>query len=142
MVQDIQEVEKSLERSKYKLMIIALKAIPMLLSFCAAANTFFGFFGVRTDVLSILGGVSLLPLLFLYLASYVFRFCVYHRMFLHYILVTDAINMIDFYIGIPIDTRALFGLFVLITGIFLLLILYFYRKERCCKTLRTSYCAS
>ena len=115
-------------------MIIALKIIPMLLSICALLNSLFGFYGIRTEFLSTIGGMSLLPLLFLYLASYVFRFCIYHRMFLHYIVVTDLINAVDYYIEIPINTIALFGLFVGITGVFLFLILYFYRKERCCKS--------
>ena len=39
----------------------------------------------------------------MYLSATVFRFCLYHKMFLHYILVTDIINIIDYYVGIPIE---------------------------------------
>ena len=36
-------------------------------------------------MLSYVGGISVISLIFLYLTSYMFRFCKYHRMFLHYI---------------------------------------------------------
>lgn len=122
------------ERRKYKLLVIALKVIPMLLSFCAALNTLLGYLGIKTDLLSLLAGVSLLPLLFLYLASYTFRFCRYHRMFLHYILVIELLNTVDYYVGISLDTRTLFIGFLLISFVFLVLILYFYHKEKCSRS--------
>lgn len=125
--------EKSLDKCVYKLMLGALKVIPMLLAFCALLNTVLSFYEIPCDILSLIGGVSLLPLAFLYLVSYVFQFCIYHRMFLHYILLTDILNCVDFYIGIPLSNRSLFGLYMSMTGVFLFMILYFYRKERCCK---------
>lgn len=54
-------------------------------------------------MLSYIGGISVIPLIFLYLASYMFRFCEYHRMFLHYIVFTWIINITDYYVGIPIS---------------------------------------
>lgn len=127
MVLGMEKEEKLLPNKRlYKLTIFSLKLIPMLLALCALVNTVFSFYGIRFDVLSVFGGVSFLNLIFLYLVSYVFRFCIYHRMFLHYVLVTDILNVIDFYIGIPLSDRALFGAHIAITGIFLFLILYFY----------------
>ena len=114
-------------------MLGTLKVIPMLLAFLAILNTAFDFFGISSSVLSLVGGISLLPLLFVYLASYVFRFCIYHRMFLHYILVNNTITLLDYYIGIPMATFNLFILHVVLIGLFLFLVLYFYRKERCCR---------
>ena len=114
-------------------MLIALKVIPMLLAFCAMLNMFFDFFGIDSSVLSMTGGISLLPLAFLYVASYVFQFCIYHRMFLHYILANNSITWLDYYVGIPVDILTLFVIHVFLIGLFLFLILYFYRRERCCK---------
>lgn len=105
----------------------------MSLALCALLNAFFGYYGIPSDVLSVFGGTSFLPLAFLYLVSYVFRFCIYHRMFLHYILVTDVLNCFDYYVGIPLGDRAMFSLYLIVAGIGLFLVLYFYRKERCCK---------
>ena len=65
----------------------------------------------------------------MYVASYVFQFCEYHRMFLHYIVIDDLINIYDWYIGIPIDNRELFIVHLAIVGITLFIILYLYVKH-------------
>lgn len=126
-------VAKSLERRTYKLMLGMLKVIPMLLAFLAILNTMFGFLGIDCSIISMLGGISFFPLVFLYLASFVFRFCIYHRMFLHYILLNNALEFVDYYVGIPIDTFNLFIVHISLIGLFLFLVLYFYRRERCCR---------
>ena len=59
-------------RALYKVTLAALKVIPMLLTLCAIMNMIFDFFNIDSGILSLIGGVSLLPLLFLYLVSYVF----------------------------------------------------------------------
>ena len=59
----------------------------------------------------------------MYLSATVFRFCLYHKMFLHYILVTDIINIIDYYVGIPIEDLELLMIHGTITGLFLFVIL-------------------
>ena len=125
--------ERSASKRLYKLMVGALKVIPMLLTLCAVLNMLCDFFGIDSGFLSLLGGVSLLPLLFLYLASYVFRFCAYHRMFLHYILASNILIWFDWYVGIPVSDRMLFMLHIALVGVFLFLVLYLYRRERCCK---------
>lgn len=91
------------------------------------------FFGKDSSVFSFVGGVSLLPLIFLYLASYVFRFCEYHRMFLHYVVANNALTYADYYIGLPIDNATLFMAHIFLIGVFLFLVLYFYRREKCYK---------
>lgn len=79
MDQDTRKVEMFPERSLYKLLLIVLKVIPMLLALSAMIGMLLDFLGKDSSIFSFIGGVSLLPLLFLYLASYVFRFCEYHR---------------------------------------------------------------
>ena len=125
--------ERLKSKRLYKATIGVLKVIPMLLAFCAVLNMFFDFFNIDSGFLSIIGGISILPLLFLYLASYAFQFCTYHRMFLHYVLVNNILTCIDYYIGLPFDNLFLFMLHLFVVGLFLFLILYFYRREKCCK---------
>ena len=125
--------EKLPERNLYKVLLVVLKIIPMLLSLSAMLGMLLDFFGLDSSFLSFFGGVSLLPLLFLYLASYVFRFCEYHRMFLHYVVANNVLTLADYYFGLPVDNAVLFMMHVLLVGLFLFLVLYFYRKERCCK---------
>ena len=127
------EAENSVNKRLYKITLIALKVIPMLLALCTAVNTIFALTDVDNAILSYIGGISLLPLLFLYLTSYVFRFCEYHRMFLHYILVTNIVNIYDFYIGIPLSDKGMIELYAVVACMFLFIILYLYRKEKCCK---------
>lgn len=118
------------EKRIYKLEIMFLKVIPMLLALTALLNTIFSYFDIDTVFLSYIGGVSILPFTFLYLSSYVFRFCGWHRLFLHYVLVNWILNIIDYYIGIPVSDKSLFILYIAITGIFLFLLLYMRQKSK------------
>ena len=121
-------------RSKrwYKSVLILLKFMPMVLAILDIANTAVGFLGLECHWLTYFGGVSFLTLLFLYLVSYVFGFCRYHRMFLHYILLTNTISIVDFEFGIPVSSLSLLGIHSLLLGLLLFLVLYFYRSEQCC----------
>ena len=87
----------------YKVTVIVLKILPMLLAFITLLNSILSYFNIDLVILSYIGGVSLITILFIYVASYTFKFCEYHRMFLHYIVVTWIINIIDLYIEILIN---------------------------------------
>lgn len=113
----------------YKILLISLKIISMLIALCYMLNTAFACVNIDIPVLSNLAGMSLFTWLFLYLASIVFRFCAYHRMFLYYILITDIINIVDYYIDIPISDFSLIMLHGLITGLSLFVILILYVKN-------------
>lgn len=108
----------------------------MILAFTEALNTFLDLLGINTPILSYFGGVSFLTLAFLYLISYVFKFCTYHRMFLHYVLVNNILCIIEYTVGIPVSYTGLVAIFVITFCVFLFLVLYFYRKEKCCKQLK------
>lgn len=96
----------------------------MLFAGLSLLNTILSYFDIDCFILSYIGSVSILTLLFMYLSSIVFRFCAYHRMFIHYTLVNWILNIIDYYIGIPISNWSLFVLYIGITGLFLFFILY------------------
>jgi hypothetical protein len=124
-------VEESL-RSKtlYKVEIGLLKIIPMVLAGIYLSNTILSYFlDIDLIILSYIGGISLLPLIFLYLSSYVFRFCIYHRVFLHYITLNELILILDTHIGLPISDLEYFCLQMSIFGISLFLFLYLYVKS-------------
>ena len=87
----------------YKVTVIVLKILPILLAFITLLNSILSYFNIDLVILSYIGGVSLITILFIYIASYTFKFCEYHRIFLHYIVVTWIINIIDLYIGISIN---------------------------------------
>ena len=118
--------------SKYlhKWILLLLKSIPMILALTALLNTLLSYYDIDVPLLSYLGGISLFPLIFLYLASYAFQFCEYHRMFIHYVTINWILNIVDYYWGIPISNKGLFLLYIAITGISLFIILYLYLKSR------------
>lgn len=122
------DAEESLSRVLYKAVIVAIKIIPILIATLFLIRSILSCIDVDVTWLSYLCGMSLIPLLFMYLVSYAFKFCTYHRMFLHYIVVNDAINYIDYYIGIPLQYHELLRLHIIIAGIFLLLIIYYHQK--------------
>lgn len=116
-------------KTLYKIELGLLKSIPMILALTALLNSILSYFGIDLYILSYIGGVSIFTMLFLYLSSYVFKFCEYHRMFLHYIVSTWIINITDYYVGIPISDLEYLCLQMIIAGVSLFIILYLYVKS-------------
>lgn len=105
-----------------------LKILPMTMAALCLCNTVLSFFYIDLPIISYLVGVGFLPWTFILLASYCFRFCEYHRMFLWYIFVNNIVCIADEEIGLPIATRDLFILHIILAGIFMFLVLYFRLK--------------
>lgn len=130
------DVEARCLRSKqYKILLILLKYIPILISLIYVLNTFAAYVGIDIPAANNIAGMSLLTWIFMYIATIVFNFCSYHRMFLYYILIVDIINIIDYYIGIPISDFQLIMLHTIVTGISLFIILFLYIKRKLNKNL-------
>lgn len=125
------DVEERLRNKRlYKIELLLLKIIPMLMAVCYACNSILSYFDIEVVIINYVGGVSLLPLIFLYLSSYVFKFCAYHRMFLHYLLITDIINIYDYHIGIHLDNLEYLCLHMIVTVISMFIILYLYMNRK------------
>ena len=131
-------VENLKSKTLYKIELGLLKVIPMILALTALLNSILSYFGIDLYILSYIGGVSIFTMLFLYLSSYVFKFCEYHRMFLHYIVSTWIINIIDYYVGIPISDLEYLCLQMIIAGVSLFIILYLYVRSREKSTIKDS----
>ena len=122
----------------HKIQLYLLKVIPMVMAFICLLNTILSYYNIDVVLLSYLGSCSILMVSYLYTSSYVFRFCEYHRMFLHYIVVTTMINIYDTYIGVPLSDRNLLILYLSLSGIFLFIILYLYVKSNKKTTIKNS----
>ena len=122
--------EKLKSKMLYKIELLLLKTIPMLMALCSVSNSILSYLDIEVVILNYIGGVSILPLIFLYLSSYVLKFCEYHRMFLHYMLITDCINVYDYHIGFPLDDLEYLCLHMIVTAISLFMILYLYMKRK------------
>lgn len=122
-------VEEKSKENRYKLFIVVIKFIPILTALCYMSSTIFNYLGYNIEPLSNFGGISLLTWIFIYLASLVFKFCSYHRMFLWYILVDDLFNIIDYYWNIPISTDNILMMHNIWIGITLFTVLILYVKN-------------
>lgn len=118
-------VEKQVDKLLYKLELYLIKIIPLLLAICYFINTILSYFNIDTIIPSLIGGVSLLPLLFLYISSYTFKFCTYHRLSLHYILIIDIINYYDYSVGLNVTSKVYVMLHSMLFLILIILIIYF-----------------
>lgn len=121
---------RTLNKYIYKIELYLLKIIPMLLALCSFLNTILFYFGINLTILTYLGGVSFLTLGFLYISSYAFQFCSYHRMFLHYILIVNIISYIDMEFNIPISDFNLLILYSAIAFISMVIILIKFKNEK------------
>ena len=120
-------MEEKLSLKLVKIFRIYLKLIPIVLATLSFLNCVVAYFGLEFKLLAHVFMFFLIS--FIYVASYVLKFCEYHRMFLHYIVVIYIINCIDYYIGIPFnDTEILITTFIL-TFIMLVITLYLRLKR-------------
>lgn len=130
MEEEDMEKEEKLNKIFYRIELYLIKTIPIAIALIALLNTILSYFYIEVPLLSYIGGVSLFELIFLYLSSYVFKFCVYHRLPIHYITINWLLNIYDYYIGISLSNKNLFLMYMIITGITILLILYFKFKKK------------
>ena len=119
-------------RSKflYKLEIVGIKYIPIIIAVLYFLNTILDAFGIYQDIISHLTGISLLPWCFLLLSSFVFKFCVYHRIPLYYIAINHIIALIDYYIDIPLNLEIWIVGHMLIAFVFILWAIVEHQKEQ------------
>ena len=121
-------MEAKLQYSLYKIEIHLIKIIPILIAILSLTSTFLSYVDIDTTTIAYI--IGLLVWLFLYLSSFVFKFCSWHRVFLYYIFVLYFINWIDYTFIIPLTLRPMITLQIGIAGIFLLIGLYRYKHDK------------
>lgn len=94
--------EKSVSKDLYKIAIVLLKLIPFILALFNFLNTILTCLGIVLPFIVELASISFIPLIFIYVASYLFKFCEYHRVPIYYITVNKILNLFDYYFQIPI----------------------------------------
>lgn len=120
-------MEANLSVKLVKLLRIYLKLIPVIIAILSFINCILSYYGIH---LKFLAHTFLFLLIgFVYIASYVLKFCEYHRISLHYIVIVYIINCYDYYIGIPINYRELFIMYSVITFIVIIIGIYLKLKR-------------
>lgn len=117
-----------MNKRMYKLELLCVKYVPIIIAAIMLLNAILARFDLYIDELNYIAGTSFLTLIPMYISSIVYKFCKYHRMFIHYILTHKIVATIDMYIGIPLDDSMLLLLYLIIAGIFAFLALYLHQK--------------
>ena len=93
----------SVNKRLYKLLLLILKIIPFLLSINETVFTILHYYDIECYSLNFFGGFSVLFLLQLYIMSYVFNYCKWHRVPLHYVTIVNILALYDTFVGIPLS---------------------------------------
>lgn len=108
------------------MLIISLKYLPYLLALVDIIHTILSYYDINGDILRLIGGI--LSLIFIYLASFAFKFCGLHRLPIYYVFLSNLIATYDTYIGIPCTDKQLLCTYLIITGIFIIGYVIAYKK--------------
>ena len=113
------DAEGNLNKVLYKLILYSVKVIPMLISGIYLLNTVLSYCNIDLPLFSYI--VQFLFIGFFYITSYAFKFCAWHRMFIHYITLVLILNIIDYHIGIPLSDRNILAAYLIISIVFLII---------------------
>ena len=129
----VEEKSKRLDKRLYTIEIKLLKILPSLVALIYFINTVLSAIKIDLPILSYIGGMSFIPLLFMYLSSYVFKFCEYHRIPLHYILFNNVFSIICYTFDIFMYVNSYIVFHSILFGICLFVILYLKSRsnEKC-----------
>lgn len=113
-----------LDKSLHKILLFTVKFIPIVMAVSYMADDVLMYFGIDTVLINYFSGISVTSLVFLYLTSYALKFCPYHRVPLHYIVVCNTISIYDYYIGITISDVDFLAMQLAVFMLFTLLYIY------------------
>lgn len=120
-------MEGNLRNKLYKAEIALIKALPFLLAVLYLIDTILDYYMMSSTIINYIAlGIVYV---FIYISSYVLKFCEYHRMPIHYIVLINLLSIYDVYIGIPLDTFRLMQMYAIITCLFIFLTVYLYVKN-------------
>lgn len=124
-----------INRTKYKLGVLAIKYIPIVCALFMWINLFISLFDCRWNIVEALCGITLFPAIILLLMTEIFNFCWIHKAFTIYTIISDTLINIERFIGLGelyIPLKSL----MLSIGIVLFVVLLLRIKEyhyKCCK---------
>lgn len=121
-------VETGVTKALYKIELYLIKIIPYIIATCCLSNTILSYFNIDLVIFSTFSGLSILTAAFLLLSSFVFKFCVYHRLPIYYTITSNVISYIDCTVGIPVTNRTIFTIYLTLAGVTMFLIIYFKLK--------------
>ena len=103
-----------MELNYRKIFITVLKFITIIISFGYTISSIFLIFGILINV-GWIWGVSLFTISFMIIASFAFKFCLYHRLFLYHSFMSEIIKQLIY----SFSTLNIIGLLLIIISFFI-----------------------
>lgn len=112
----MEEERKSKGVNKYliKVELFLLKIFPILIALCYFTSSILSYIGINTMPFMYISGLSLLPIIFMYIASHAFNFCAFHRVFIHYIVINNIIKMFHHFRWFGVRDSTLFKIHIIV----------------------------
>ena len=111
---------EEISKSTIKLCKIVVKYIPILIAIGYFITSITSCFRIFIGFIVPIYRLSIFSFVCLFACSKLLKFCIWHRLPLYYSILIDVINAIDYYIVIPISSKWMILIYLLITGIFIL----------------------
>lgn len=98
------------------------------------------YLNINNEWLSYIGSASAINIVYLYIASYVFRFCYLYRLSLHSIVLTNLLALYDTLVGIPISDLNILRVYLVILLIGVISFIKFKTNDKANKIVVTEVC--
>ena len=112
-----------------KLILILLKYSPWIIGVSYLLQCILVCFGIQSFILTSIFSISIFPIILLCLFSYFLGFCIWNRMPLYYATSCNIINIIDYYVEIPISNMWMLICYLILLGIFVTIGAYVKNKR-------------
>ena len=122
-----------MEEICHKLVLKLLKYIPFIIAIFYFIDSVLNCFGIIVYIVPDIFYMSPITALFMIIASFAFRFCIWHRLPIYYSIILHLLSTIDYYFNISITNSIILFIIILITIIFIILGMYLknrYNKMR------------
>ena len=96
-----EEISKSL--ISHKFLLILIKYIPHIVALFYGVYNILGICGIDFIAAGYFIHMSILPWIFMYLLSFIFRYCYVHRLPLYYILSSEILTISDYLLNYSIE---------------------------------------
>lgn len=114
-----------------KILVLFIKFYPIVISIGYFVNILLHYFDIEYLLIDYTILHSISSIMFLYICSAVFSFCLYHRIFIHYILIQDILSYYDNVYTIPVSDKQF--LYIQMSLLFIVLVIalrnYIKKKE-------------
>lgn len=132
--------EKLKSKSLYKILLLTIKYSPILILVVQISYSILAYFRINNEWLSYIGSASAINIVYLYIASYVFRFCYLYRLSLHSIVLTNLLALYDTLVGIPISDLNMLRVYLVILLIGVISFIKFKTNDKANKIVVTEVC--